>query len=885
MKLTALLLVLFITSVASYSQGITLLYKGGGSGGWNDVTNWIQINAPIGQTPLQRVPTEADDVIFSKAMSGLASAFFQFEMGESLEVGGTGTTGFRCKSMQVRTMGIGFQNQHSGTSIDIHTDNGGQVRIDSGGNISRGLLTLHGGSSKLYDLEITDSHYGDLFTHATWSSVTIKPNGRAKFVNSSIEAWAISSHPTGGDVYAENCSFMTPRFVLGENAKASILNCTITTGNNFISLTFGIGRGAAFTSSNVELIAFNDLTFYTSGSILNGNIRTQVPQGGLRLSQADPEHPLPNIINGNLKIFGTSLDLRGGLKLSGDLINFAHELDIYPDSSHVYINGKHIFKVGGIANYGNNITTKSCNGPGCNFKLEFFGDKNSKVVWPVGMPVDTLVINKTACAKVTFQNSLYVSGETRILGGQLVLMPNDTIPYKFVSAGDVNIREGGGLFLQKDFNDVVANIAIDGGIYDLNTVVDSTCTGLSNPYNGTVTFYRGTSSIERHTITMTSGASIGNVNLVGEAGTVYNLAGNLAVNNLIFTNPGKLLLGDHNLVINGTVSNFGPTSYFVTNGTGKLQLNNIGNTATVFPVGPSVTSYNPVSLTNGGTPDAFLVSVQPQVLSSGNTGYIHTSAVVDRTWNIEEAAPGGSNATVTLQWNEDDELTGFTRNAAFLSHHTGSAWDKGSLLAATGANPYSLTRSGITFFSPFAVAGEGSTLPVSLLSFQGRFRNNAIELEWTTVMAENAKQFVVERRGEGFPFTSLATVPVRATGRETYGFTDRNYLPASNTYRLKMEDRDGSITYSNVITVKASTINSITAYPNPVKDALLIMLQPGFSKYTISVYDAKGILIKAIQVSAGEPSTTIRTADFPVGFYTAVIEGDHQKQTVQFLKQ
>ncbi len=157
--------------------------------------------------------------------------------------------------------------------------------------------------------------------------------------------------------------------------------------------------------------------------------------------------------------------------------------------SEVYVNGNRVFEIGGILNFQRTVTINSCVQNYCHYKMEFFGNTNSNISWPGGFPVDTLIINKTGCAKVTCTNSLYVAGATRIDSGQLVLNPNDTIAYKFVCAGNVDIARGGGLFLRKDAAGITANMAIGGTLTDHNPVVDSTCAGLSNPYNGAITFY------------------------------------------------------------------------------------------------------------------------------------------------------------------------------------------------------------------------------------------------------------------------------------------------------------------------------------------------------------------------------------------------------------
>src|SRR4029079_4371346 len=162
------------------------------------------------------------------------------------------------------------------------------------------------------------------------------------------------------------------------------------------------------------------------------------------------------------------------------------------------------------------------------------------------------------------------------------------------------------------------------------TIVDSSCTGFSNPYNADITLYRDAQNGGNHLIDITSASNIGNLNLIGQTGSDFMLAGNLTVNNFSFINPVKLLFGAYNVIVKGHILNSGPGNYFVTNGAGYLQVNNVGNAAMLFPVGTSA-SYTPVTLTNAGTADDFTVNVQPQVLSGGSSGSRYVAGVVNRT--------------------------------------------------------------------------------------------------------------------------------------------------------------------------------------------------------------------------------------------------------------
>jgi hypothetical protein len=167
--------------------------------------------------------------------------------------------------------------------------------------------------------------------------------------------------------------------------------------------------------------------------------------------------------------------------------------------------------------------------------------------------VDTLVINKTGCAKVTCTNSLYVAGATQVKSGQLVLVANEGVPYKFVCEGDLDIAAGGGIALRKNQQGVAANMAIQGGLNDHNTTVDSSCNGISNLYNGNITLYRGPGSSGYRTISMVPSSSVGNLTLVGRPGAGFILGSNILVDNLVLSAGMDLSLGAYDLIVTGNI--------------------------------------------------------------------------------------------------------------------------------------------------------------------------------------------------------------------------------------------------------------------------------------------------------------------------------------------
>jgi hypothetical protein len=209
-----------------------------------------------------------------------------------------------------------------------------------------------------------------------------------------------------------------------------------------------------------------------------------------------------------------------------------------------------------------------------------------------------------------------------------------------------------------------------------------------------------------------AGSNIPNLEVDNASNATLTTAARVS-GDLLFTN-GDLLLGANNLTLgsSATVTNANDTRYVVTNGTGRLVKAALGTTPFVYPVGNSVTSYNPVTISNAGTADDIGVRVLANALTTGTTGSPITREAVDATWDVTEAVAGGSNLSLTATWAAADELPGLNRAARPLgvsNYITSPAqnvgWDLLLSQAATasGAGPYSVTRTGISNVGAFTV--------------------------------------------------------------------------------------------------------------------------------------------------------------------------------------
>jgi len=347
----------------------------------------------------------------------------------------------------------------------------------------------------------------------------------------------------------------------------------------------------------------------------------------------------------------------------------------------------------------------------------------------------------------------------------------------------------------------------------------------------------------------------------------------------IFNNKGDIELGNFNLVMApvSTLTGYDANNYIITNGTGYLQ-REVGALAVDFPVG--ISNYNPATLTNSGTADNFRARLEDFVLGDYPLGNAETDDVVNRAWHITEEISGGSNVTMTLQWETSNELTGFDRTLSGISHWTGTAWDRSPTWAnaATAGTGWSQTRTGITSFSPFAVEDNKMQLPIELLVFEAeRINNVKVALNWTTASELNNKGFWIERMLENEnEFEPVAWVDGfgNTNQNRNYFTEDDNSSTSISYYRLRQIDFDGTESFSEIRAVNGSEFNesSVVLFPNPAKDELYVRLNNltlGTAAVEIRIIDKLGRILysKALDHNSNSVIQINDISEWPAGFY------------------
>jgi Secretion system C-terminal sorting domain len=366
---------------------------------------------------------------------------------------------------------------------------------------------------------------------------------------------------------------------------------------------------------------------------------------------------------------------------------------------------------------------------------------------------------------------------------------------------------------------------------------------------GLPTLISGNGDFLAATIQSSEPASSGNIKLMN----------NLTVGNLVVNNA--IELDGNTLRVEGDISGSGIIT-FAGGGTLKRDIA-MGSLSTVFPIGISTNNYAPVTISNTTAATIWSVMLSP-TLNTPPTN----AKMVQLQWDIAPAL-AGTQADITVQWDDADEASGFNRPTSALYHWNGASWDKitpdGTL--TTAGTTHTITRTGWSNYSPFAVFSQAS-LPVELVAFKGKVQQGKALLTWATASETNNMGFDIEKSLDGKNFDKIAFVKGNgiSTITQNYHFTDFNFTQNAY-YRLKQVDVDGTFDYSKTIALNTEGSKNkaiLKSYPNPVVDILTVEASVAETAQ-LEIIDAVGRVVFKQNVESG--NYQIPTSDLVKGIY------------------
>ena len=204
----------------------------------------------------------------------------------------------------------------------------------------------------------------------------------------------------------------------------------------------------------------------------------------------------------------------------------------------------------------------------------------------------------------------------------------------------------------------------------------------------------------------------------------------------------------------------------------------------------------------------------------------------------------------------------YSASATEQANTTASAGDVYILLVTNYADEPQVIN--LTSAASNTATTDCTILPVDLLSFTGKPKNNGNELTWVTTTEINNDFFSVESSANAADFSEIARVDGSGNSntRLTYHYIDNDLESNTTYYRLKQVDFDGQYEYSNIIAINTNEKPVINLYPNPSKENLFFNLNNSLNDvYTITYTNVLGSITKE-QIDIEEGRNTYQVNEF-----------------------
>ena len=187
--------------------------------------------------------------------------------------------------------------------------------------------------------------------------------------------------------------------------------------------------------------------------------------------------------------------------------------------------------------------------------------------------------------------------------------------------------------------------------------------------------------------------------------------------------------------------------------------------------------------------------------------------------------------------------------------------------------------------------GGGAVLPVKLNRFAGTATADKVVLNWGVSSNETGHHFELEKSLNGTAFNMVALVfNTEKEGDEAYNYTDHAPVADRVFYRLKMVNKNKSVSYSNVVSFKSQSRQAKLALAqNPVTSSLNFNYTTAENTVAeITVYTFAGVKVftQKHNLQKGNNSINIPVSNMLTkGMYLLDVKEGANSQSVKFLKQ
>ncbi len=129
-----------------------------------------------------------------------------------------------------------------------------------------------------------------------------------------------------------------------------------------------------------------------------------------------------------------------------------------------------------------------------------------------------------------------------------------------------------------------------------------------------------------------------------------------------------------------------------------------------------------------------------------------------------------------------------------------------------------------------------SVLPTNFIGVGAQLKGVGIEVTFNTANETNMLSYDIEESVDGINYAKASNIIAKNDALNTYSWLDATISNGTNYYRIKANEQNGMVKYSQVVKVNVGSQSSnFTIYPNPVTNGVVGLQMNNVEKGTYSV--------------------------------------------------
>ncbi len=165
------------------------------------------------------------------------------------------------------------------------------------------------------------------------------------------------------------------------------------------------------------------------------------------------------------------------------------------------------------------------------------------------------------------------------------------------------------------------------------------------------------------------------------------------------------------------------------------------------------------------------------------------------------------------------------------------------------------------------VRTAATPLPLTLMQFKGAAHQDGIGLQWKVADEKEVADYEIEHSSDLRSFSMAGQVAATNAALEhDYSYLHKAPVAGNNYYRLRMNDVDGTYTYSAVVNVYYGKAGSVMLTPVPASDRVVLThTHEDWMHRQVEIRNMMGGLVQTIILNGQQ--TNIDIAGLTKGFY------------------